>query len=788
MRGSRLIVWLAGFAWCVSALTGCARPPIWDTTQGVPTYVSPPGPLVTSESARQTRIVINPAEQVVPVGSEVALIASVCVGGQMAGSQPVNWSLEGAGELRGAGGFGTADGINPIMWPQKTSPTSGQSNTLQQSAVVTRGTQTNADDFVVQTGQTWMSLSSAQEGTSIVTATASTTLDPSGGQAVARVHWVDAQWTFPQSTNVSLGSTVPLTTVVTRATTSEPIAGYLVRYEVSASSGAGFAPDGATSKEIPTDNRGQATVELMQTRPATGTVEVQVQVIRDVAQPAPATGGQPLSPRVVLGRSSLAVSWTSDVTINLTGPSQVPAGTEADFTIDVANPGQQVISGATVTMNIPPGWEIVGTDPIAQRNGNRFTFDLKDLEAGAIRNLAVRYHVTGAQALELCAELNSTSGARVRDCVRTGVSTAAVSVSMRRLQPTGAVRVGDQVTWQILVRNGGNAPTPAGLVVNDAYDSGLQHEVGENPIAKDLESIPPGQSIPINVTFTAVAPGRACQRVTITNEDTGQQFAETSDCVDIARDATPARREIAIRKTGPLGATIGDHPKFQIEVTNTGQVPLRNVRIVDTYDTGLRPVQASEGSQYEEPPGQYRLTWIVDQLGPGQFARFDVECVCERVADRVCGRATVAAEDGTRDEDEVCVDIRSDKQALSVTVSENADPVARGNDVVYTVEVKNNSTVTETQVLLNFELGPGLEFKPLGTFSPRRTGRDFQQDGNTIRFNPMAEIRPGETARYTIRTTATQAGSVGVRAVVTGGSLRGEISVPEATTINANRP
>ncbi len=765
---------------------GCAR--MWDTTQGVPTYVSPPGPLLTGDAARDVRIVVNPAEQIVPVGSEVALIASVCVGGQMATNQPVSWTLQGVGELRGAGGFGTDAGIaNPTLWPQATSANNGQSVTVPQNSVVTRGTQDTGDDFLVQQGQTWMSLSSQQEGTSIIAASAPTLLDPTSGQAVARVHWVDAQWQFPQSTNAGLGARVPLMTTVTQPSTGAPAPGYLVRYEIVGGTAAGFSPDGATVREIVTDSGGAATVDLVQTQPTMGTTQVQVQVIRDIAQPEPPTGGQPLSPRVVLGRTTLSVNWTSDVTINLAGPTQVALGGEADYTIDVANPGDQPVAGSRVTLNVPNDWTIVGTDPVAMQTGNQIAFDLGDLPAGGTRNLAVRFRIASNRSVELCADLTSSGGVQVRDCLRTNVAAAALTVSMRRTQPLGAVRVGDQVTWTISIRNNGNAATPEGLVATDAYDTALQHEVGQNPIAKDLESIPPGQSLEFPVTFTAVAEGRACQHVTVTNEETGQFYGETRDCVDITRAAVPARRELAVRKTGPLTAKVGDTPTFQIEVTNIGEATLRNVRVVDSYSTGLRPIQASEGNEYSEPAGEYRLTWIVDQLGPGEFARFDVQCNCERQGQRICGRVTVQSEDGTNDDDELCLDVRPDQQPLTVAISELTDPVNAGTDVTYDVTIKNDTNLVEAQVQLDFELAPGMVINELGTRSPRGA-RDYQQVGNVIRFNPMPELRPGETFRFTIRARANQAGEVQVYATVSGGSLRQAIELSETTTVNPNRP
>jgi hypothetical protein len=135
------------------------------------------------------------------VGSEVILLAGVCDGeGYLATSQRIEWSLERGG----VGQFvapGTRDWLERLSGfdgpPTKVDNSYATANTSCENIILTRGTATPVDDVYVHRGQTWITVTSATEGTSYVSAFAPSVSGWDRRRQTAAVHWVDAQWQFP---------------------------------------------------------------------------------------------------------------------------------------------------------------------------------------------------------------------------------------------------------------------------------------------------------------------------------------------------------------------------------------------------------------------------------------------------------------------------------------------------------------------------------------------------------------------------------------------------------------
>ena len=128
------------------------------------------------------------------------------------------------------------------MWdtPQKDNnnyvvgATSGQARRAQSRHCRSERRHPSAD------GEAWVSVTSASEGTSRVTAYAPSVGNWQFRQASATIFWVDAQWIFPPSAVVEPGRPHVLTTIVIRRTDGSPLAGWIVRYEVAGGASLGY--------------------------------------------------------------------------------------------------------------------------------------------------------------------------------------------------------------------------------------------------------------------------------------------------------------------------------------------------------------------------------------------------------------------------------------------------------------------------------------------------------------------------------------------------------------------
>lgn len=207
------------------------------------------------------KLSVTPARMIAPVGSEVVLIAGLCGDdGYYITSQPIEWMLsqDSVGQLvdyNNRGKFWTL--------AKKLSADYAITRTSCRRETVTRGTPSVTDDVVLQRGQTWVSLTSASEGTSYVTTIASRGENWPQRRQTSTIYWVDAQWAMPNPTTARAGQPHPLTTTVTRTATHAPVVGWIVQYEVTGGTPATFGPSGAQAIEVATDTDGRATAQLL---------------------------------------------------------------------------------------------------------------------------------------------------------------------------------------------------------------------------------------------------------------------------------------------------------------------------------------------------------------------------------------------------------------------------------------------------------------------------------------------------------------------------------------------
>ncbi len=775
--------WVLGTMLC-AVMVGCRSWTTYDAGPPVPTYTVPPAPIGTAiggPTVATARLSITPAELVAPVCSEVVLLASVCEDGFLMANQQVNWSLS-----RESVGFflNRIDPdsmgwlISPFSLPRQITPRSALTSTVAEDMALPPGP-ANPAGVCVRRGQSWVTLTSPQEGVSYVNACSPDLPSGSARQQTAAIYWIDGQWTFPPPSIQPLGASQVLTTQVTRATNGTPIGGWIVRYEVVSGPEAGFGPQQQRVIEVATDDLGQASVELVELQPTPGTNEIRIDIIY------PLTGK-----RLVVGRGAVQHTWTSSLALTIQGPPRVELGQTAEYIVEVNNPSDQAAANVAVALPIPPGFRALSTDPPAEQLGNQLQWQYATLSAGDRRSLAARFQIERAGSHQVCATLVASGDVQFQQCVTTlvpgggaqapfdpnqpnlpqtpgsGVPPATQPPSTTppstmppprvevTMQAPASAEVGQDVTFKLTFTNRGASPA-TGLLITDSFDAGLEHRLQKSPIYRDLETLAPGQSSTVDVVLKAIRPGRQCNRVELTGD--GNLRVETSRCVDVRQAAAATTRpQISLRKSGPATKEVGQEAEFAIEIRNTGDTPLTDLVITDRYGTDLRPVFATENFRLQSQNG-HTLTWNVDQLPVGQAINLSVICRCESPSARSCGRAEVTTREGAQSAEESCLAVRSPQSMLVVSVVDLYDPVEVGQDVPYEIHITNRGATSATHITVE-------AFVPI-EMTPLRVGtggeaRRFEIDGRAIRFTPFPELQPGQTLTYRVRARADRAGDV----------------------------
>jgi uncharacterized repeat protein (TIGR01451 family) len=759
----------------------------------------------------QSLVSLSPRRQVAPVGSEVVLIGGICDGsGFYQMRAPVEWTIAqgsvghfvdpgrahlGRSPLRGHLGEYFAEPL-----PELLSNNYALGQTSRKVQVLTRGTVETSDDLIVESGQTWIGVTSPIEGTTYVTVMAPYLDGWEQRTQTAMVHWIDGQWTFPRPAIVQGIQPHTLTTTVRRKVTSGAIQGWIVRYEILDAT-ATF-DGGGTVRDVPTDATGQANIQIVPIIPTGGSTQVKVQVIR------PPRGGE--RDPLVLGEETTRVTWTTSlVAVQIAGPESVELNSSATYRITVSNPGTLAASNVYVRAMVPTGFQVTTVSPIGQQVGSRLDWTLAQLNPGEEQIFEVTYRATQSGTARHCVSVQSAGGAPTEDCLTTQVTMEALYIEMVGPNPEIPLPVGQDIQYQVTVTNRGDRAL-TDVVVTDRFDPGLAHQQGAGPIEWPLGRLEPGQSRQLGLAFRIVQEKRHCHTLEATA--TGTPPAQSTACV-VGQAA--ARPDLSVEKTGPTQMTEGEQADFYVVLRNTGDAALTNLQIIDQYGPEFRPIAVDPP---ESSADRNRIVWYLTRLEAGETRSFQVTCqAIFGNVDRACSDVLVRSADGIQRTAQKCLPIlpaprRSNAESpgldrspppsisplpeavpprgatplpgtsqlpntmlrpialtdhrdegLEVTFDSRGDRWRVGDSIDYMVVIRNNRSVVDNNVVLTLQLPPQVALR---NYSGPVAAGDHSADWRTIQMVPIHSLRPGETVNFTISVVVTQAGQLSARARV----------------------
>ncbi len=790
-------------ALCAAGMTGCAnyRFPQIDPT-GERFFVTAPADgranfrqvPSTDRQPQRVELIVCPRATVAPVGSEVILLAGVRGPDQyLRTNERVEWMIDpgSVGQFVDLDkGSWTDPLVGDFTRAQKIDNYYAVNSTSRRLLRLTRGTPDATDDVEVLKGQAWVTLTSAHEGTSDVTVFCPGVTPWEVRTEACRVHWVDAQWTFPSIATAQSGGRQLLTTTVNRQTDGVPRSGWLVRYEIVDGPPAGFAPDGAQTVEIPTDAQGKAAVELFQRQPQAGTNKISIQVIRPEGLGCP-------DQRVVVGRTCLAQTWSAaDLGVRITGPSAGSIGSNLAFRIEVSNPGDLAAEGVSLTVPLPPGLSYGSASPAAEATSGTLRWSIPRLGAGEVNSIALELRAERVGRYELCPDAATASGLRSRSCAQLTIEAAQLSLEI--LGPTQAV-VGDTVTHRIVVGNKSQVPATA-LVLTDVRDRGLEHAIAKQEIWKSLGTLAAMQYQEVTITFRVREAGQQCHTVQVTGA--GGLQASRRACIEVRQPAAgqpapspspPPQPESPWAQPGtvpspqpkippemppaaPIAprfeikpyfavaaggdrlnlvdrATVGDRILLILDVSSAEQKALSGLTVSIDMDRSFKPVQATEGSRREGT----KFVWEGQAVEANSVGRFAVECLCQEAV--LAARFGAAAGDasGQQQSKETFIPVQPAAEqpgpGLEVQINTTIKPVRQGKTFTYHVRITNVGIVEDRNVRLQVVFPPGLIPYSWGTVPSPREIPD-----NVVIFDPVPSLRVKDKIDYTIKVNAKEIG------------------------------
>ncbi len=769
--------------------SGEISPEIPSNVMATPVWPDPAAPTVFAENAAvaavpggpagtnlpslaitqsQDSIILSPQRLMAPVGSEVVLKAGICSdAGHLLTSQRIEWLIED-GSVGSVIAVGQGSLLRPWSPPRKVDNRFAIGRTSNSAIVLDRGTTDPRDDILLRRGESWVSLSSAVEGTSRVTAFAPGVDSWKLRRQTAVVHWIDAQWVFPNPAKVPVGSPSLLSTRLSKQSNGLPIAGWTVRYDI-VSGDAGFSPDGAASVDVLTDGAGAANAEIFQKQPVGGSAAVQIQIIRP---PLGAVGES-----LVLGSSTTSISWSAPaISIDVTAPSETTTGSNTTFNFRVTNTGDIAATNVVISAAVPAQLEFLQSSAQPESTGRSVRWSLGDLPAGATRMISCDFLTRTAGRAELCARARSAENLSAEACATVLIASGAANLELRLNGPDTA-SVGQQVQYQAVITNRGTA-TARGLVITDRFDQGFRHLDDPDSLGKiegALEDLAPGGSQTVTITLQVERSGQICHEVEVRGEDGIRASARA--CLNsrgaVQPSQSPSPPKFNVRTEVRPTASVGDSFVFRVYVENIGQSPLEGIVLSATADRELKMVSGEAGHELDGDTillrvprvevgreASMRVQYEAVQAGEpciigvakiGQISREDQACI--RVVPRSPPPGSVPLP--RNGEPPPAANPGGSGANLDIRIYEPGDSLAVGDRAVYQLELINRGDESVNQVVLRLEFSPEVAPDVSGSQGPvAPTLR-----GNQLVFAPIVELRPGSQQRFAIPFNLIQPGT-----------------------------
>jgi len=608
-------------------------------------------------------------------------------------------------------------------------------------------------------GESTVTLTSVQEGTTHLIAVVSDIKDNSKHKAFAVMHWLDAEWDFPADGAQKVGASRTLATTVRKASTGAPLPEYQVKWNVTSGPEAYFEESGQAEAITETDEHGVARVTLSQRTPGPGGNAVHINVIK------PETPGRECCPSVsgIIAKGATSTTWMApSITLEQQCPSALVLGDIAEFPIILTNTSQVEASGIVLQSIIPEGMEFVGSNPQAQMSGNSLTWNLSDVPAQTSRQVIIQMTAISSGTYVNEVLVQGHDGVRSQSMCTVAVGEPVLSLS--QTCPSKVI-VGDKAEFSVTVANTGTGEA-ANVQISDIVPSGMTHASGQPEVTRQIGVLPAGSTATEVFSFTANQPGSASNVARVTG---GKSLREQASC-----DVAIEKPSISIKKTGPENRFLGTTATYTIEISNPGSAPTTEVVVQDTLPGGMTFESAN-------PPGNHlpntnTISWNLGAIAPGETTTLQVTGRAAS-AGRHCNIATVKTARGLQEQAEACTAVEG-VAALRLEVTDSPDPVEVGTQTTYSIVVTNQGTANATNIKIAATVPDEMEY----VSSTGSTAR-LVVVGKLVDFDPVPVLKPKDSLTFTVTAKGVQSGDLRFRVEMNADQLTSPVLEEESTKL-----
>lgn len=515
-------------------------------------------------------------------------------------------------------------------------------------------------------------------------------------------------------------------------------------------------------------------------------------------------------------------------------PQKVRLGDSFQYQIEVRNTSNSVmLHNVKLSQDLPEGLtiessRIVRSDAQAaskektkqqqknQKSGSgKQSWTIKKIGPGESRTVMVT--ATGDQegAAALCVTVTSYTPTL---CVATEFVKPDLEI-VKEAPKKADICHGLEFTY--FVKNSGSGAVQE-FTVEDELAQGLLTESGDKKLSFTVDGgLEPGETRKFVAQLRAEKTGEFSSRAVVISPDGKKtRSAATKTTVQAAK--------LDVALDGPATQYINQVSNYTARVTNNGDIvapaatlamhfpeDVRLVRIGQPKasddavksDTGKSENQKSKkkqqnkqkkdqkqsrkDSQEQSDRDMYSETILLGDLQPGETVAVEFATIGESagkqmykaIAEYECAgeyatEELVTAQAATRTEFIAL-------PALALDVVDNRDPVAVGDELTYTVAVKNEGDAPDSEIKVTAELADGLEFVEASGAT------EASADGKRISFKPVQSLNPEEIVEWTVRAKVKKESEAMLSAKLTSKHREREATAEEPTRLfkkNSDEP
>ncbi|MFK7817885.1 MAG: hypothetical protein AB8G99_04160 [Planctomycetaceae bacterium] len=441
--------------------------------------------------------------------------------------------------------------------------------------------------------------------------------------------------------------------------------------------------------------------------------------------------------------------------IEKTAPGSASLGKPLIYSIFIKNVGNAVANDVVVEDQIPRGARLTGTVPVAELVDGILMWKFDSLEPQQQKEIKIRVIPEKEGKIGSVATVNFKA--------EIGAQTT-VTAPRLRLELTGQqeARIGETVEFRYRVINEGSGDA-SNVWIKNPLPVQLQHPEGKI-LEYEVGELPAGQSRDVILQLVAAAPGAADNSAVVTADG-------------IAGDRASAKvsilgPQLKVTRRGPSRRYLNRDAIYENTVTNTTRRDAENARLVEYVPDGMTFIKANNYGQYNE--AKRTITWPIERIRAGESQTYTSVLKPNRAGrhDSLVEIIEVAGKSKAQSRTEV---VHLDNMGLKL--SELDGPVAVGETVVFSIDVRNRGTSTATRSVLTLQFPPELDVINAGPLQAN-------VDGNTVRFPPVPSIEPGGKMRFQVSFKAKgMANNVRLRAAIRSDQMPRPLPTEESITI-----